>query len=129
MIYEIAGLRVKIENKYDFTTKFCEEYLSEDQVSAVDVVASVSQEEFDAEREITSEFSDGYIENICLYRSLCRQIPVLNRMLLHCAVLQFGGKGYAFLGRSGTGKSTHTRLWKRFLGTPQMVNGDKPILQ
>ena len=129
MIYEIAGLRVKIENKYDFTTKFCEEYLSEDQVSAVDVVASVSQEEFDAEREITSEFSDGYIENICLYRSLCRQIPVLNRMLLHCAVLQFEGRGYAFLGRSGTGKSTHTRLWKRYLGTPQMVNGDKPILQ
>ena len=72
---------------------------------------------------------DGYIENICLYRSLCKQIPVRNRMLLHCAVLQFNGNGYAFLGRSGTGKSTHTRLWKRYLGTPQMINGDKPVLQ
>ena len=57
------------------------------------------------------------------------QIPVLDRMLLHCAVLEYNGKGYAFLGRSGTGKSTHTRLWKRYLFTPNMVNGDKPILE
>ncbi len=129
MIYEIAGLRVKIENRYDFTTKFCAEYLSEDQTSPVDVVASITQAEFDAERAISTEFSDGYIENICLYRSLCLQIPVRNRMLLHCAVLEFSGKGYAFLGKSGTGKSTHTRLWKQYLGSPKMINGDKPILQ
>ena len=55
MIYEIAGLRVKIENRYDFTTKFCREYLSEDQNSEVDIVASVTEEEFAAERSI----SDG----------------------------------------------------------------------
>ena len=128
MIYEIAGLRIKIENRYDFTTKFCREYLSEDQRSKVDIVAKVTEEEFAAERSISDEFSDGYIENICLYRSICSQIPVFNRMLLHCAVLEYDGKGYAFLGRSGTGKSTHTKLWKKFLATPKMINGDKPIL-
>ena len=129
MIYEIAGLRVKIENQYDFTTKFCREYLSDDQTSKVDIVASVTEEEFAAERAISDEFSDGYIENICLYRSICSQIPVFNRMLLHCAVLEYDGKGYAFLGRSGTGKSTHTKLWKKYLSTPKMINGDKPILR
>ena len=129
MIYEIAGLRVQIKNKYDFTAKFCSEYLSEDQSSAVDVIAEVTEEEFLAEKAQSQEFSDGYIENICLYRSLCSQIPVKNRMLLHCAVLEYNGKGYAFLGRSGTGKSTHTRLWKRYLSTPKMINGDKPILE
>ena len=129
MIYEIAGLRVKIENRYDFTTKYCQEYLSEDQTSTVDITASVTDEEFAAEKALSSEFSDGYIENICLYRSICRQIPVLGRMLLHGAVLEYDGKAYAFLGRSGTGKSTHTRLWKKYLGTPKMINGDKPILQ
>ena len=129
MIYEIAGLRIKIENRYDFTTKFCREYLSEDQHSKVDIVAKVTEEEFAAERSISDEFSDGYIENICLYRSICSQIPVFNRMLLHCAVLEYDGKGYAFLGRSGTGKSTHTKLWKKYLTTPKMINGDKPILE
>ena len=129
MIYEIAGLRVKIENRYDFTTKFCQEYLSEDQTSQVHIVARASEEEFLEEKKYSGKFSDGYIENICLYRSLCCQIPLFNRMLLHCAVLEYEGKAYAFLGRSGTGKSTHTRLWKKYLGSPKMVNGDKPILE
>lgn len=129
MIYEIAGLRVQIKNKYDFTAKFCSEYLSEDQTSTFDLIAEVTEEEFLTEKTYSTDFSDGYIENICLYRSLCRQIPLKNRMLLHCAVLEYDGKGYAFLGRSGTGKSTHTRLWKRYLSTPKMINGDKPILE
>ncbi len=129
MVYEIAGLRVQIENTYEYTTKFCKEYLSADQDSPVALTARVSTEEFAAEKEISEGFSDGYIENICLYRSICMQIPVLNRMLLHGAVLEYNGKGYAFLGRSGTGKSTHTRLWKKYLSTPTMINGDKPILE
>ena len=130
MIYEIAGLRVKIENRYDFTTKYCQEYLSEDQTSTVDITASVTDEEFAAEKALSDEFSDGYIENICLYRSICRQIPVLGRMLLHGAVLEYDGKAYAFLGRSGTGKSTHTDLWLRVFGDrARIVNGDKPIFR
>lgn len=129
MIYEIAGLRVRIDNKYEYTDTFCKEYLSNDQDSAVDIIASITDAEMEEERNASPNFSDGYIENICLYRSFCMQIPALNRMLMHCAVLEYDGKGYAFLGKSGTGKSTHTKLWKRYLKTPTMVNGDKPILQ
>ena len=129
MIYEIAGLRVQINNTFEYTTKFCEEYLSKDQISPAVISASVTQAEFEEEKKNSPGFSDGYIENICLYRSICTQIPVFNRMLLHCAVLEYDGKGYAFLGRSGTGKSTHTKLWKKYLSTPKMINGDKPILE
>ena len=129
MIYEIAGLRVQIENRYDFTTKFCQEYLSIDQISPVDVTAKATDEEIATEKLCSPGFSDGYVENICIYRSLCSQIPTLNRILLHCAILEYDGKGYAFLGKSGTGKSTHSRLWKRYLSTPKMINGDKPILE
>lgn len=129
MVYEIAGLRVRIENKYEFTTKFCREYLSDDQDSPVDIVASVSEEEFAAERSLSDEFSDGYIENICLYRSICMQMPSFGRMLVHCSVLEYDGNAYAFLGRSGTGKSTHTKLWLKYLSPTRVINGDKPILE
>lgn len=129
MIYEIAGLRVLLQNEYEYTTKFCREYLAADQVSPANLTASVTKEEFDEEKNASPQFSDGYIENICLYRSLCRQIPTLNRMLLHCSVLELDGKGYAFLGRSGTGKSTHTKLWLDSFPSARIVNGDKPILQ
>lgn len=128
MIYEIAGLRILIENRCKFTENFCEKYLSADQNSPYDIATKVTNEEFYAEKALSENFSDGYIENICIYRGICRQLPVLNRMLLHAAVLQIDGNAYAFLGRSGTGKSTHTGLWLKYLENAKIVNGDKPII-
>ena len=128
MIYDIAGLRVNFKNRCRFTTEFCKLYLSADQESPAEVEAEVTNEEFFAEKELSAGFSDGYIENICLYRKLCVQLPSLERMLLHCAVLDYEGNAYAFLGRSGTGKSTHTGLWLQHIAGTDIVNGDKPIL-
>lgn len=129
MIYDIAGLRIKIENRCSYTENFCKAYLSQDQTSPTDLSVKVTVEEFRAEKEISGNFSDGYVENICLYRNICKQIPLLNRILLHAAVLEYDGNGYAFLGRSGTGKSTHTGLWLKHIPNVRIINGDKPILQ
>ncbi len=129
MIYEIAGLRISIENRCKYTEAFCEKYLSADQDSPFDISAKVTNAEFYAEKELSNGFSDGYIENICLYRTICRQLPSLNRMLLHAAIIAVDGNAYAFLGRSGTGKSTHTGLWMKYLDGVTVVNGDKPILE
>ena len=49
---------------------------------------------------------------------------------MHGAVIGYHGKAYAFIAPSGTGKSTHIRLWKRCIGNEVFpVNGDKPILK
>ena len=128
MIYEIAGLRIKLQPKFDYTEKFCRAYLSEDQTSPVDLTAEVTPEEFAAEKEASARFFDGYIENICLYRSICLQLPKFNRFLLHSSVLEYDGVAYAFLGKSGTGKSTHTRLWLQNIENTRVINGDKPII-
>ena len=128
MIYDIAGLRIAIHNRCQYTERFCEKYLSEDQTSPADISVAVTNEEFYAEKAQGEQFSDGYIENICIYRAICRQLPTLNRMLLHAAILSYEGEAYAFLGRSGTGKSTHTGLWLKYLENVSIVNGDKPIL-
>ena len=129
MIYEIANLRISIKNRCKYTEVFCEKYLSTDQSAPFDLEVAITSEEFYAEKRLSGEYSDGYIENICLYRAICRQLPSLNRMLLHAAVLEYDGSGYAFLGRSGTGKSTHTGLWLKYVGGSKIVNGDKPILE
>ena len=129
MIYDIADLRIDIRNEYPYTTRFCAEYLSKDQTAATDIIATVSAEEFDEEKKQSQNFPDGYIENICLYRSMCLQLPHFNRMLLHAAILEYDGNAYAFLGRSGTGKSTHTGLWLQAFDDANIVNGDKPILK
>jgi len=128
MIYDIADLRIGIHNEEPYTTRFCAAYLSPDQSSAVDVSVSVTEAELQEEQIHSPQFSKGYIENICLYRNICLQLPSFNRMLLHAAILEYEGNAYAFLGRSGTGKSTHTGLWMKYLPGSKIVNGDKPIL-
>ena len=128
MIYEIADLRVDIQNRLRYTDNFCKEYLSEDQKSPADFEVFVTNEAFQEEKSQSAEFSDGYIENICLYREICLKMPLYNRFLLHSCVLDYEGNAYAFLGRSGTGKSTHTGLWLQYIKGSDILNGDKPIL-
>jgi hypothetical protein len=51
-------------------------------------------------------------------------------LLLHAAVIELDGRAIAFSARSGTGKSTHIKLWKNVFGDRvQIVNGDKPIIR
>ena len=128
MIYDIADLRIEINNKNTFTDRFCRDYLSKDQISPADIEVEVSSEEVEAERTLTQRFSDGYLENICIYRKICEQMPKWDRFLMHSAVLEYNGECYAFLGKSGTGKSTHTGLWIKNLEGAKILNGDKPIL-
>lgn len=49
--------------------------------------------------------------------------------LFHAAVVSYRGKGYMFLGPSGTGKSTHAALWQQFIPGVELVNDDNPIVR
>ena len=51
-------------------------------------------------------------------------------MMLHASAVVVDGKAYLFSAPSGTGKSTHTRLWQQNLGDrAQVINDDKPALR
>ena len=50
-------------------------------------------------------------------------------VLFHAAVVSHGGKGYLFLGPSGTGKSTHARLWLQHVAGSELVNDDNPVVR
>lgn len=50
-------------------------------------------------------------------------------VLFHAAVVSHEGKGYMFLGPSGTGKSTHARLWLKYLAGTALVNDDNPVVR
>jgi len=53
----------------------------------------------------------------------------LNTTLFHAAVIGCEGRGYLFLGKSGTGKSTHARLWLRHVPGSELVNDDNPVVR
>lgn len=53
----------------------------------------------------------------------------LHTTLFHAAVIGYEGKGYLFLGKSGTGKSTHARLWLKHIPGSELVNDDNPVVR
>ena len=48
---------------------------------------------------------------------------------VHSSVVCAEGKAVLFLGESGTGKSTHTRLWMEHIEGASLLNDDSPFLQ
>ena len=50
-------------------------------------------------------------------------------LLFHASVVVREGKGYLFLGRSGTGKSTHSRQWFQAFDDARLLNDDNPVVR
>ena len=53
----------------------------------------------------------------------------LGTLEMHSSVVLKDGKGYLFLGKSGTGKSTHSRQWLECFPDAELLNDDNPILR
>ena len=49
--------------------------------------------------------------------------------LFHSSVVSYKGHAYMFLGKSGTGKSTHSSLWLRYIEGTELVNDDNPVVR
>lgn len=48
---------------------------------------------------------------------------------IHAAAVYKDGKAYLFMGKSGTGKSTHASLWKACLPGTELLNDDNPTIR
>ncbi len=58
------------------------------------------------------------------------QILRYDGMLVHSSAIVLDGKSYLFSGKSGAGKSTHTRLWlEKFGEKVYILNEDKPAVR
>ena len=77
---------------------------------------------------LTGYMSKAALDNalmiIYAMASACRDTA-----LFHAAVVSFKGKGYMFLGKSGTGKSTHARLWLKYIPGAELMNDDNPVVR
>lgn len=52
-----------------------------------------------------------------------------NAIAIHSSVIESEGRCVLFLGESGTGKSTHTRLWRENIEGAHLLNDDSPIIR
>lgn len=50
-------------------------------------------------------------------------------LMVHASVISYEGGGYMFLGKSGTGKSTHSRMWLQNIEGCTLLNDDNPVIR
>ena len=130
--YDIAGLRVKFERCGKRTEKQAKPYLSENQSDETkpDIVINVSDEKIFSHMKDHPELDyddwDYMLTGSAFYAALLN----FNGMLLHSSCVVVDGVAYAFSADSGTGKSTHTKLWLRYFGDrAYILNDDKPAIR
>ena len=134
----LAGLRVGVSSQFERTIEFCQGYLTEGPVDfSVEIsAADIRAEHFKAVAEAELEgyefqkIPPPFLERLAVYRKIADRMPEFNTILFHGSAISVDGEGYLFTALSGTGKSTHTRLWREYFGDRAvMVNDDKPLLR
>ena len=143
MIIRLANRYIEINNLYHFIMDYCSAYVIKDtkKLPIPDFSIKVDIEDIDFERAKSAAedrkegipvryFTDEYLETLAVYRKIAEQMLSCDTILFHGSVIAVDGIGYLFTAKSGTGKSTHARLWRENFGDRAvMVNDDKPLLQ
>ena len=135
--YKIADKVVEVTSIYDEVHEYCSDYLT-DEKSDYSISTTQADIEYEREKSVREDeiegipirhFSDSYLEELAVYRKIADQMIDYDTILFHGSVVALDGVGYLFTAKSGTGKSTHTRLWREYFGNRAiMVNDDKPLL-
>ena len=126
--YEFAGKIVEVNSLNEAVHDFCAAYISE---APADFSVTTTQDDIEYERSRAEHpgFSDGYLEELAVYRKISEVMPTYDTILFHGSVIAVDGVAYLFTAASGTGKSTHVALWRKLFGDRAvMVNDDKPLL-
>jgi len=136
-IYRFAEKNIEIDSIYEQVQEYCKEY----RVNAVpDFRVKIVQSDIDFERKKSDEeasvhgglhisYPESYLEELAVYRKIAEKMVDYNTFLFHGSAVAVDGEVYLFTAKSGTGKSTHTRLWRELFGSRAvMVNDDKPLI-
>ncbi len=127
-VYSFAELTVHVSHQYEYLSEMCRDYIS---TRTPDVSITLTDEDVARERERSEDGCTNapYLESLAFYRKLCEWAVFHRVLLFHCSAIAVDGVAYLFAAPSGTGKSTHTALWRRVFGERAvMINDDKPLL-
>ena len=134
---KIAGHVGRVHSLFESTRDYCKNYLTEEEpefsitVTAGDLAFEQAEllAEARAEGMKPRKFTDPFLDRAAIQRKFADYLFDHAILLCHGSTVAVDGKAYLFTARCGTGKSTHTRLWRQVFGDrAQMVNDDKPFL-
>lgn len=129
-VYRIAELNIEINPRFHQTARRLEPYRAKNNFSDFEI--KLSAEDFDEYiSSLAQNCQEDTAESTLILTKICK--TVLNRydgFFFHSSCLELDGEAYVFSAPSGTGKSTHTKLWREYFGDRvTMINDDKPIIR
>ena len=138
--YQIAGVTVQIDSLYTQVHRMCREYACGEDLQPEIAVCiqpeDIANEQAKSRREALAEgktpidYEEAYLETLAVYRKIADAMLERSILLFHGSAIAVGNRAVLFTAKSGTGKSTHTRLWREMLADGcVMVNDDKPLLR
>ena len=137
-LMKVAGHTAKVTALFDSTPFHFSRYRTEEpaEFSIAVTPEDLEFEQADADQEAKEEgfrrreFAQPFLERAAIQRKFAEFLLYNNIVLVHGSTVAVDGRAYLFTARSGTGKSTHTRLWREVFGDrAAMVNDDKPFLE
>ena len=128
MLVQFASMTIDIRPKYRYTYELCRGYEAPAGATP-DFFVQVTDEEIQRDETPDGNHPVAYLESLAIYRRICSHALNYGAFLFHGSALCVDGQAYLFTAPSGTGKSTHARLWREMLGDRVfMVNDDKPLI-
>ncbi|MBP3362176.1 MAG: hypothetical protein J6N52_15100 [Clostridia bacterium] len=129
-LHRIADLYVGIDFKYPTMTAQTVKFLSDDRPEIVDIVVWASDESIQNTMKkypnLTADNCEYLITGSGFYNSLID----FDGLMIHSSSVLYKGAAYLFSADPGTGKSTHTQLWKKAFGDEaEILNDDKPAVR
>ena len=140
MEIELAGIALQINApRIEKFRPLLNEYAGEPEnilpvqveLSEQDIKAQIDRSRMAYERKAEKRnVSELEHEFTALFRKTLNVLIEQKVIYLHGSLLAVNGKGYLFMAPSGTGKSTHARLWKeRYGDLVTVINDDKPLIK
>ena len=129
--FKLADIVVEATFQYEYLLKQCKDYSIENPVS-VDMSILVNSDDIEQEKAggVDGSFPDYYIESLAFYRKFAQKAIAFDCILFHGSALSVDGECFLFGAPSGTGKSTHSALYRKVFGDRVvMVNDDKPLIR
>ena len=127
-IYRIADKNIRINSLYPFVHVYCKKYRMDGEP---DFEIEITDADINAERRtVRLEVPCGWVEISAVYRKIAEIMPKYDTFMIHGSAVAVDWESYLFVAKSGTGKSTHTKLWLELLGDQALiVNDDKPFIR
>ncbi len=126
---KVADINVLIRYTHPTLVKQAEAYLSD--FDKEDIVIDIPESTLERLQQENPHLSVDDVEYIFTGAAFYENILNYNGFLLHSSGVCVNGWAYLFSADSGTGKSTHTGLWQKYLGedTAKIINDDKPAIR